>query len=214
MTFYNNDKNVIWPRIMLTGGSDTAPNLNNVLRQTINYTGKEQDESLVEWEMMPLTNGSPLWVVFQYPNQQFKGSGMAQLSASRRGIPSSCATIVYFVSSNNGASFQPATGNPLVKLTVTDAGVITTPLAQIFTDTIDFDTAKIGAGSRAQDSGDQPWGRRADAFQLQQQQVVFHHYRQSEDRPRGHRQPAGGLFPAIDYAARYSDFCHSLLLDQ
>ncbi|MCE5272098.1 choice-of-anchor D domain-containing protein [bacterium] len=143
MQFWNNDYAMFWPRIMLCEDVSGKPNLQNVLRQVVNFQGKEKDFSLVEWENITLTNGRDLWVVFQLPNKQLADVGDGPALGAENG--GTFFNSLYY-STNGGSTFtkyqtsQPY--DPLVSLTV---GLTTAPIpvAQLATANLDFGVTKI-----------------------------------------------------------------------
>ncbi len=145
MTFFNNDLNMAWPRIMLTGGSDTAPEINSPIRQVVNYEGPEQSVTNVEWEAVQLTRARTLWVVFQFPDKKFQGLGDGPaLGADSTQNDSFNDT---FISKDGGASFslyRDSRYDLKVYLTVeiTDAAIV--PSLALDLDKIDFGRVKAG----------------------------------------------------------------------
>jgi hypothetical protein len=142
MTFFNNDDAVIWPRIMLSSGTDTQPDMNNPLRQFSSYIGQELGFSTVEWESIVLTNTRTLWVVFQMPNSSTvivgAGPGIGTAVAGGHGN--------LFYSTNNGASFTPhsySLYDPLVYLTVSLTDGVPVPVVQLAAEKLDFGKAKV-----------------------------------------------------------------------
>ncbi len=145
MTFFNNDLNMAWPRIMLTGGSDTAPEIGSPIRQVKNYIGAEQSMTNVEWEAVQLTSARTLWVVFQFPDKKFQavGDGPALGADSTKNDNFNDS----FISKDGGAGFTPYPNSSYdlkVYLTVevTDAAIV--PSLVLDLDKIDFGRVKAG----------------------------------------------------------------------
>jgi len=148
LSFFNNDLNMTWPKIMLTAGTDsTKPDVGSPIRITTGYVGKEQGLSNVEWEATPLTNSRTLWVVFQLPDKVFKdigdGPGLGAIPGTRKDI---------FFSSNGGTSFSkyPNTQYDLkVYLTAALTEATPAPLVNFATSNYGFGTVKVDATGRA-----------------------------------------------------------------
>ncbi|MFH1068135.1 MAG: choice-of-anchor D domain-containing protein [Candidatus Glassbacteria bacterium] len=147
LSFFNNDLNMTWPKIMLTAGTDTMPDVGSPIRLTTGYVGKEQGLSNVEWEATPLSNSRTLWAVFQLPDKPFvavgDGPGLGAIPGTRKDI---------FFSSNGGTSFTlyPNTQYDLkVYLTAALTDVTPAPLVNFAKSNFNFDTVKVGATSRA-----------------------------------------------------------------
>jgi len=143
MTFWNNDQQMTWPRIMLTSGTDTRPDLENILGQVTDYIGEERDYSTVEWETVTLTNTRTLWVVFQFPDLQMKAAGEGPAIGSED-------VLIYhndlFYSTDNGQNFSPhpfSKYDPLIKLTVRQVAATPQPVVQFEISQLDFGFVKV-----------------------------------------------------------------------
>jgi Matrixin/HYDIN/CFA65/VesB-like, Ig-like domain/FlgD Ig-like domain len=148
MTFYNNDDDMSWPRIMLTTGSGDQPDMDNILRLAENYVGNELGLSAVEWEMYQSSNARDLWVVFQLPGASNVGLGVGPaLIAETGGIKHQN----FFHSTDGGNTFLPYNSNfdPVVYLTV---GLIDAPLLEpkieVAVKELDFGFAKVGVATQ------------------------------------------------------------------
>lgn len=143
MTFWNNDLHMAWPQIILTGGTEEQPNMDNYLVQVTDYVGQEQDYSTVEWETITLTNSRALWVVFQFPDLQIEGGGKGPAIGAEKD-ESNHQDLFY--STDNGASFKPyidLSYDPLVYLTVSLAEVTPQPVVQFEISQLDFGFTKV-----------------------------------------------------------------------
>ncbi|MBN2290362.1 MAG: choice-of-anchor D domain-containing protein [Candidatus Glassbacteria bacterium] len=149
MTFYNNDENMAWPRIMLTSGTASKPDMDNILRVQENYFGKELDMSTVEWEMYQATNARDLWVVFQMPNKAFVnvGDGPGIISESSG---SQYKALYWSVDGGKTFTAYPNAAYDLVLyLTVglLDDAPVLEPQLQLAVQSLAFGVAKVGAAS-------------------------------------------------------------------
>ena len=144
-TFWNNDLHMTWPSITLTGGTDTSPDLDNILGRVTDYIGQERDYSTVEWETATLTNNRTLWVVFQLPDLQVKGAGEGPAIGCEQVEP---YRNDLFYSTDNGQTFNPHTSanyDPLMKLTVRLAETSPQPVVQFEITQLDFGFAKVNS---------------------------------------------------------------------
>lgn len=144
MTFWNNDLHMAWPRIMLTGGTDLQPDLDNVMRDVMDYVGKEAGFSTVEWETITLNNNRALWVIFQFPNLDTIGSGEGPGIWAENVEPYHHDL---FYSTDNGATFLPYIDQKidlLLYLTISPAEVTPAPIVQFEIKQLDFGLAKVG----------------------------------------------------------------------
>lgn len=143
MTFWNNDLHMAWPQIILTGGTEEQPNMDNFLVQVTDYVGQEQDYSTVEWETITLTNSRALWVVFQFPDLPIVGGGEGPAIGAERDEPNHQDL---FYSTDNGANFKPYIDliyDPLVYLTVSLAEITPQPVVQFDISQLDFGFTKV-----------------------------------------------------------------------
>lgn len=146
MSFFNNDLNMFWPRIMLTGGTLTQPDLNGAIRVTTNYVGAETAFSDVEWEPVQLTSSRTLWVVFQLPDDPFVavGDGPA-IGADSNSDPNAYQD--FYISTNGGATFSPYSHGQYdlkVYLTAEITDIALVPTVELAVSSIDFGEAKVG----------------------------------------------------------------------
>jgi hypothetical protein len=143
LTFFNNDLNMAWPSIMLTSGSEFSPAIDNPIRMVENYVGAEQSVTNVEWEAVQLTNASTLWVVLQFPDQQFVGIG----DGPGLGATDDTGFNDMFYSTS-GASFVPSTFDSsydlALYLTVEITGAAIVPSMVLDLNGIDFGKAAVG----------------------------------------------------------------------
>ena len=65
MTFRNLDPGTVWPRIFLTRGDSTRPDMDNPIRVVEDIQGYEAAYSEVEWGKYRADNSTDLWVVFE-----------------------------------------------------------------------------------------------------------------------------------------------------
>ncbi|MBW7995876.1 MAG: choice-of-anchor D domain-containing protein [Candidatus Glassbacteria bacterium] len=144
MTFHNNDLNTAWPKIMLTSGTESAPDAANPIRQVVNYLGAEQSFTNIEWEPVQLTDSRPIWIVFQFPDKQFQtnGDGPA-LGATTKNIYSD---IFYSTTGINGFAPYPFDNqyDLAVYLTTEITDIALVPAVELDVDSIDFGHAKVG----------------------------------------------------------------------
>ncbi len=145
MSFNNSDgPNSIWPRIILARGTESAPDISNPIRETINYIGTRQAVTNVEWEAVPLNNSQPLWVVFQFPGKPAvswgDGPGIAMVVGNQ-------ATDIYY-SQDGGSTFYvhslDSQYDLWLYLTAEITGAAIVPSVALNLNAIDFGKAKVG----------------------------------------------------------------------
>jgi len=148
MTFYNNDGNMAWPRIMLTTGSGDQPEMDNILRLEEKYIGKEMGLTTVEWESYRTSNARDLWVVFQNPDIAEVGVGngpaiIGETSGTHHGD--------LFYSIDGGSSFKPYPNTTYDLVLYLTVGLLETPVLepqiQVTVAELDFGIAKVGVTS-------------------------------------------------------------------
>ena len=150
MTFYNNDLNMTWPKIVLTPGTDTRPEIESPILTTAGYVGKELGPSTVEWDVTPLTNTRNLWVVFQMPDKPYVTFGDGPGLGAENGGANFYNDL--FISSDGGKSFASWTGGNYdlkVYLTAALTDVSPTPVVIFETNNYSFGTVKVGATVRS-----------------------------------------------------------------
>ena len=150
VSFYNWDGNMVWPRIFLTTGEGTQPDLGNSIRSERDYVGKEQALSTVEWEIYSAKNTRDLWVVFEVPDIEFDFN-----ARNGPGIIAEAFGTFYnnsFYTRDGGKTFQPISLSTsvqkydfIVYLTVDEVENVTVgPQLDIPSADINFEYAKIG----------------------------------------------------------------------
>ncbi|MEA2063442.1 MAG: choice-of-anchor D domain-containing protein [Gemmatimonadota bacterium] len=148
MTFYNNDGNMLWPRIMLATGSETSPDMDNILRTAENYVGKELDYSTVEWESYQGSNARDLWVVFQFPDRAFVnvGDGPGMIADSTGDYHGG-----FFYSIDGGNTFLSYPNKSFDLVLYLTVGTLDAPLLEpqieMAVGALDFGLAKVGTAT-------------------------------------------------------------------